>query len=277
MSRLNGNSRIPPFLYWVTLLEVVVLLGAGSVLFFLPQVGRLRWVWTLTPFNCQFLGAVYLAAIVPIGMLFLVRRWVLARLVLPMELLFTTILLIVSLFDIGRFDFQRKLPWGWFFLYIGIPLVAIYYLWRYRPLPPAPRVIVPAKLSLYLLVWGILLSLYGAGLLLFPATFSGFWPWKLDKFHAQLYSSVFMTPGLGALILSRAAAAVEMLTLSVMHISLGLFAIVGMVLVDFSVRKVNWGVFSTWLWLGIFAVMLISGVVMLWLTKQLDNHIWDHG
>jgi hypothetical protein len=36
-----------------------------------------------------------------------------------------------------------------------------------------------------------------------PWVVSSFWPWRLDAFHAQLYSVTFLTPAVGAWVLLR--------------------------------------------------------------------------
>jgi hypothetical protein len=105
---------------------------------------------------------------------------------------------------------------------------------------------------------------YGLGLLLAPALFSAFWPWTIDDFHGQIYSAIFLTGAVAMFILSRAVAPVELLTVGLTQITLGLFAIAGMIIVDASVHKIGWSLPGTWMWLGMFALLVITGLGKLW-------------
>ncbi len=262
MLNKNNNPRITSTLQIVTWIEVIVLTAAGVVLFFLPELSKSRWVWQIPPFNSRFLGAVYLGALVPITMLGLVKRWTAARLVLPMEFTFSTVLLVVSLLYLDQFNFQRKITWGWFFLYINIPLISGLHLWAYRRLPPAQANTLPWEWRYYLLAQGIVLNLYGIGLLFNPSTFTAFWPWKIHNFDGQLYSAVFFTLGVGALILSHVAAEKEFFILGLTELVLGFLQIFGLAIADLQLRRVNWFVPGTWLWISIFALLFLSGVAM---------------
>jgi hypothetical protein len=77
-----------------------------------------------------------------------------------------------------------------------------------------------------------------------------FWPWPLDSFHAQVYNAIFVTNAAGALIISRAVAPVGWLTLGLAQEIFGLFAILGVVIIDGTSRRVDWELPATWLWLG---------------------------
>lgn len=80
-----------------------MLAGAGSVLFFAPTLGHDVWGWELTPFNTRFLGAVYLASLVGVAAVIVVRRWAPARLV----------------------------------IYVSLPAEAGYFVWKLRGRAPA--------------------------------------------------------------------------------------------------------------------------------------------
>ena len=107
-----------------------------------------------------------------------------------------------------------------------------------------------------------MLGLYGLGLLLAPATFSAFWPWRLDSFHGQMYSAVFLTGVVTSATLYRAAAPIELFTAGLSQALLGGLAILGLIVVDAAVHRVNWSAPGTWLWLGAFAVIALAGAAM---------------
>ncbi|WP_198016815.1 hypothetical protein [Rubidibacter lacunae] len=124
-----------------------------------------------------------------------VRRWSPARPILPMLSAFLTQLIVVSFFYSDLFNFDRRATGLWFGLYLSDCLVGTYYLARLggRLVPEDGRVEVRRSHNLQALILGI----YGVGLLLFPALFSGFWPWPLDAFHGRLYSAIFISGAIG--------------------------------------------------------------------------------
>lgn len=274
MSTPSGNNpSVTPLLRILTLIEVIVLAGAGGILFFLPDLAGQLWPWQLTPFNTRFLGAIYLAALAAIVTLLLAGRWAPARVVLPALFTFTALVLAISLISFDRFDFQRPGTWAWFALYIILPINSAYHLWLYRRLPPADETPVPPVWRGGLLAGAIALGAYGVGLLIAPAAFSAFWPWKLDDFHGQMYSATFLSGAAGLLAASRVAAPVELLAAGLTQGILGLSGIVGVLIVDASVRRVDWSLPGTWLWVGAFAVMLIAGLGMWWQSRRMSKVI----
>lgn len=263
-----NKAHLPPLslpgLRSVAIIETLILLAAGICLFFLPDFGLPRWVWWITPYNTVFLGAVYLAALTPIGLLAIRGKRAPVRLVLIMQLTFTFLLLAASLLYLDRFDFQRKLVWFWFFVYISIPLISAYYLYQwYRQQSPhsvMSRTIPSWRSRFYLRFSAALFGLYGLGLLIAPALFSDFWPWNLDDFHARLYSAVFLTPAIGLFVLSRGAIPGELITLGVMQVALGLLPLLGVVMADRSIQKINWEISDSGLWIGLFIVLALFGL-----------------
>jgi len=267
----SDNPPLTPLLRILTLIEVIVLAGAGGALFFLPDLAGTQWPWPLLPFNTRFLGAIYLASLAPVAVMLFVGRWAPARGVLPALFTFTALVLGVSLMSTSRFEFQRPSTWIWFALYIILAINSAYHLWRYRLLPPADPMPVPAAWRGYLLAVAVVFSVYGFGLLAAPTVFSAFWPWRIDDFHGQMYSAAFLTGAVGALTASRVAARIEFFTAALTQGVLSLFAILGLLIVDASVRKVDWSLPGTWLWVGAFAVMLIASLGMLWQSRRTNN------
>ncbi len=262
MQNVNGPVLSPWVRRFFAIVALIVIFGAGLLI--LPGVVQPRWPWTITPFNAAFLGGVYLSELVLVLVVIANNRWSPGRLIIPMSLCFVTVVTVVSVLWLGKFDSGKWSVPAWFIAYVGSIVIIGYYFLKYRNLPPANPAPPPASWRLLLLIQGILLVLYGLGLLLLPATFSSFWPWKIDQpgsaLHAQMYSAVFLTGGLGSLLLSRAAAPAEYLTLGVTEIALGLVSIVGMALVDANLKKINWFAPGTILWLAIFAVIFGIGV-----------------
>ena len=113
----------------------------------------------------------------------------------------------------------------------------------------------------------ILLGLYGIGLLVAPDSLSSFWPWQIDDFHGRMYSVLYITPALGALLLFGAAASIELLTMGLTQIVGGGASIFGLVIIDNQVNKIDWSAFGTWLWIGLFAIILLTGIGLVWQSR----------
>jgi hypothetical protein len=247
---------------------VTLVLIVGSSLFFYPDLFGPRWPWKLTPFNMRFLGAFYLAEMSAIVTLMLVNRWAPGRLVLPLSCLFTVVVSIVSVIHLDQFGLQRRTTWAWFVLYVGSALITGYFAWRYRRLPPANPIPPPQPWRSYLLGHGGIIGLYGLGLLFMPTLFSAFWPWPVDAFHAQVYSAIFLVNAASAYILLRAVAPIELFTLGLAQSLFGLCAILGTVIEDATAHRVDWSLLGTWLWIGAFAWLCLTGLAMMWQAQK---------
>jgi len=260
---LEVNPKISLLLRLVTFVEVVVLAIAGFGLFFAPDLISPLWPWKLLPFNARFLGAVYAASCLAAIMQTVYARWSPARLVTPMILVFTALIITLSGVYLSLFDFRRWEVWVWFGLYLLIPINAAYHLWLYRNLPPVDATPLPPFARNLLLVEAVVLGLYGLALLIIPLTATMIWSWSIDTFHAQLYSVTFLTPAIGAYVLTKGASKLEWQTLGLAQIVLGLFPILGVIIVDASVHKVVWSAVGTWVWFALFAAMLLGGLWMM--------------
>jgi hypothetical protein len=243
---IETNPKISSLLRVLTLVEVIVLFLAGFGLFF-----------------ARFLGAVYAAACLAAVMQTAYARWSPARLVTPMIFVFTAIIIILSFVHLGQFDFQRWEVWVWFFLYIILPINAAYHLWLYRNLPPVDSTPLTNFAKMILTTQAVILGLYGLALIFIPATAKLIWSWGIDNFHAQLYSVTFITPAIGAYVLTKGATKLEWQTLGLAQIVLGLFPIIGVIIVDASVKRVIWSAVGTWIWFALFIAMLITGLWMM--------------
>lgn len=270
MSAKNENPPITPLLRGFSFVEVLVLVAAGGGLFFLPDLAVAQWPWVIPPFNARFVGAVYLSSMVAVGMM-LLGRWAPARLILPMLFTFTAMVLGMTLLKLDNFLYDRWATWGWFILYIALPVNAAYHLWLYRDLPPADPAPVPTPWRYFLIGMGIVLGIYGLAQFFAPQAVSAFWPWKIDAFHGQMYSANLVTGAVGAFVLSRAAAPIEYFALGITYSVLGFFSILGLVVVDASVHKVNWAAPGTWLWVAAFTIFLVAGLAMMWQSRALRN------
>jgi hypothetical protein len=258
----DANPALPSLFRTVTSVEGFVLAIAGFFPFFFSHDALEKWPWLSGPFNMRFIGAVYLTSLVAVLVVLTVPRWAPGRVALPMLVVFTNLILLLSIIYVGRFDFGRGGTWAWFVLYVVIPASATYYWWRYRRLPPADPTPVPPAWRSYFLAAGVVVGLYGIGLLVAPHTLTDFWPWPIDAFQGRLYSAIFLTLAVAAFTVSRVAAPVELLIVGLTQFTLGLFSILGLVLADTSENTVNWSALGTWVWIAAFAVLLVGGAAL---------------
>ncbi|MDB9527004.1 hypothetical protein PN498_13470 [Oscillatoria sp. CS-180] len=269
------TALIPAPLFIMALISSVLLLLVGGGLFFVPEFARPRWVWSLTPFNTRFLGAVYLTALIGLSFLLVTRRALSARLIVPLMWVFTTVVLVVSFLHVGQFDPARRATAIWFGVYGADCLGSSYYLGRYGKHMFAASEHVPGLWKRYLWLQAIFLGVYGLGLLLLPARFGLFWPWPLDAFHCQIYSAMFLTGATGAALLARHATALEFWAFGLIQATLSGFVVAGVVIVDRAVRKIDWESFGNWAWMGAFVLLGLAGLAMVWESLQI-NKLKDH-
>lgn len=256
----NTNPALPAGLRLFSLLVIVVLLlGAG--LFFIPAVAKVRWPWALAPFNARFLGSFYLAEMVAIGALLVWNRWSPARLILVMAFVFTLMVTAMSALHLDQFNFGRKAPWLWFVVYIGSAVITGLALWSGRDNPPVtPALPERSPWAGYFRVEAVAFILYGLALVFLPGAAAGFWPWATDVFHAQVYSAIFVAGGIGTWVLAGHAPREELITLGATQLALGLLAIVGLVVTDAAVHRVDWAAAGVYAWLLLFAAIAITGL-----------------
>ncbi len=263
MNLMDKNPLITPFLRAFTLVETLVLMGAGFGLFFFPEITRAQWPWLIAPFNTRFLGAIYLGALLPIGFMYLSGRWSPTRPVLKAIFTFTFIILVVSLFTSNQFDFKLWSVWAWFALYVLLPLNAGYHLWLYRSMPTIHLNPVSRNWRYILRGTSFLLTLYGLGLIFLPDIFSSLFPWKLDVFHSQLYSATFITGGVMMASVATFATHAEFIAAGLTEATFSIFAILGIIIVDATVKKIDWSASNTLVWLTLLAILALLGIAMI--------------
>lgn len=259
MARKSENPPISNLLKFLTTIEFIVLTVVSVAFFFFPNAAAPVWAWEFTPFNIRFTGAVYIASAVAVGAMLFAGRWAPARLILPMILTFTSLVLLTTLLQLNNFIYDRPATLGWFILYIVLPVNAALHLYMYRKWKPALAKPTPARWQQIANIFAPPLIVYGVGLFILPATLTAFWPWPINPFHAGLYSAIFTTAGVGLLLVRKQAAAVELRSLGATLLSLGVFAIIGLALANVVKPIVVWSAPGTLAWLAIFAALAVIG------------------
>ena len=190
-------------------------------------------------------------------------NWSIGRIVVPMIVLFTSIVLLLSILYFEDFTGPGYAIVLWFMLYIGIPVNGIAHLWLYREQTSDPDINLVSGMRLWLWIQSLILGLYGMALILIPQTASAFWTWTLDDFHARLYSVAFITPSLGSFLLARSASRNGLIILGLTQLAGGLLPIIGTVMVNNRLNLINWYQMDSLLWIGLFAYIAVSGLLML--------------
>jgi hypothetical protein len=267
----NATTSIPIPLVIMALISSLLLVLVGGSLFFFPEFARPRWVWSLTPFNTRFLGAIYLTSLVGLSILLMTRRELSARLIVPVMWVFTTVVLGVSCLQIEQFDLARRTTAIWFGLYAADCFGSSYYLWHYRRQIFRAGNHLPRHWHRYLQLQAAYMGIYGLGLLLLPTQFGLFWPWPLDVFHCQLYSAIFLTGAVGSALLTQQATPGQLWILGFIQTTLSGLVLAGVVVVDIAVRKINWVNFSNWAWMGTFTLLGIVGLALMLEARSMNS------
>jgi len=262
-ARPTANPPIAPWLRLFTAAETLVLLWGGALLFIAIGLAQPLWPWELTPFNARFLGGYYLGGMVAAALMVALGTWAPARVVVKMIFVFTTIVLVASLFHPAAFIFERWATWVWFALYLVIAAETGAAVWLNRGRPPADPVTVPTAWRAVQVTEAVIMGAYGVAILVAPVAASAFWPWPVDAFHGQVYSAMFISPAVSAWLMSRRAAPIEYVTIGFAHLVAGLLIIVGVVVTDASANSVDWGAGGTWVWVAGFALLAGVGAAMI--------------
>jgi hypothetical protein len=260
MQSQDPNPPLAPLLRGVTWLVAALLLAAGGGLFFASAAVQPAWPWAIEPFNALFLGAVFLASLAAVGLLAVYPHWVPARLLLPMTFVFTAPILLVSLIYPRRFHFERGATLVWYAVFLALPVLTAFWLYRYRNLPSPVSFPTPLGWRRVLMANALALGLYGFAMFAAPVALASFWPWDVDAFHGRLFSVVFTTLAVGAVGLAQWAAPIERLTLGLAYAVLGLFSLFSVFIADAERSAVDWSSPGAWLWLAIFVVEFVIGL-----------------
>lgn len=266
MSEISSNPSLSPWVRIFTGAALIVLI-TGPFLLFAPQVIVPRWPWAIAPFNARFLGAIYLAELCSMAILFMRNRWSPGRASMVVALVFTFVVSVASLIHLSSFVGARRVAL-WFILYVGYAALTAGALFFYRRLPPVPPLAVSERFRRTLQISGALMALYGAALFIMPTVAAGFWPWGIDAMHGRIYSAVFLAPGLGTLLLARSAARAECLVGGMFNAGLGLFSIIGLLLAHLQTGRASFASSGTWLWLILFAAICLLGLAMIRASRE---------
>ncbi len=250
------------------LVSFLVLAGLAFILLYLRS-GHTdeEFAWTIKPeIMAAFLGAGYGAGCVLVGASLRRRPWSELRVGIGIVLVFTAMILIITLLHIDRFHFgaangglARFAAWVFLAVYVFTPTVGTWLYVREQRLAgaqPAGGPPLPGWLKIAIGAQGGLMVLFGAALYVAPSLVAPAWPWTLTTLTAQAVGSWLVPIGLGNLAVMREGdlrrARVPALT-SVAYGVLQLGAIARYR------DQVEWHVAGAWVWLAVLIMAIVTG------------------
>lgn len=226
--------------------------------FFKPAQMEKSFTWAvLPPLHARFVAALYLfGGVYMLGCL-VARYLAQVRPALPAVVLFTGLLLVVTLLNPDAFDYDLVPPKVWTLSYIVYPLIAIglYLNMRRRPgvTPPGPP--LPRWARDVLVAQAVVFGVTGIALLFARDTMVDLWPWPITNGLAQFYGGPFIAYAWTSWAYSRSRTWKEAIT-----VLPAMLAFVGATLV---VSIIHDELFSAsdvedWVWFGVFGVLTVT-------------------
>jgi len=242
--------------------------GAGFQLFVLTEYTAEYFAWTIDPpLTAACLGASYWAAMLLELSAARATRWVDARVAVPGVLLFTALTNIPIFQNLPAYNLDNPAAWVWVAVYLFVPFLLAGALWHQLRQPgvdpargEAPPLLIRGALAFH----AVLFLGMGFGLLLAPELAGPFWPWDLnpgDSMYGGITEPYFGCWGLGlGLVAAQAAWENDMHRLRPAfpaYVALGGFQLIAVARYP---ETLSWDGPAAWLWVGLLASILITGV-----------------
>jgi hypothetical protein len=268
--RLTGAMR-------VVLVAFLVLAGLAFILLYLRSGHTDReFAWTIRPeIMAAFLGAGYGAGCVLVAASLPRRPWSQLRIGIGIVLVFTAMILIMTLLHLDRFHFgapsgglARFAAWVFLAVYLFTPTVGtwLYVREQRRAGPPAaggPS--LSGWLRAAIAGQGGLMVGFGAALYVAPGLVAPAWPWTLTTLTAQAVGSWLVPIGLGNLAVLREGDLRRARVLGITSVAYGVLqlgAIAGYP------DQVRWHAVAAWVWLAVLITAIVTGGHVVWATTE---------
>jgi hypothetical protein len=161
--------------------------------FFAPARMDESFTWAvLPPLHARFVGALYLfGGVYLLGCAF-ARSLSQVQPAVVAVVIFTGLLLLVTLLNPEAFDYDLVPPWVWTLSYVVYPLWGIALAWRSRGQTTTPGPPLPPWARRFLVVQSSLFAVVGLALLLTREVMVDVWPWAITNGLAQFYGGPFL-------------------------------------------------------------------------------------
>src|SRR3954466_482959 len=188
-SRVTVVERV----YFGIIALAALFVSYGGFLF--PKELDKSFTWAvLPPLHARFVGALYLfGGIYMIGCTVARHRSQITP-GPPAVIIFTTLLLAVTLLNLEAFDFDLVPVWVWTVSYIVYPFLGLLLIaWTYRrPRIEPPGAALPRWVPTFLLVEAGIFGVAGLLLLFAREVMVDAWPWPISNGLAQFYGGPFL-------------------------------------------------------------------------------------
>jgi hypothetical protein len=216
----------------------------------------------LPPLHARFVGAIYLfGAVFMAGCLF-AKQQAEVRWGVQMIGIWTGMLFLISMRNLGAFDLGLLPVQIWFASYIIYPIIAIIMTIRQPSMThsaslPGPELARWAKN--FLLAQGVLVSLLSIALFFAPEPMSTLWPWKVTPVLAQMYAGPLLSYGLGSFLFAKQAQA---LGVRAIVPAMLIFTVTTLIVSFVHVSLFSFNEIADLLWFGWFIISSISLAMM---------------
>jgi hypothetical protein len=250
------------------LVAFLVLAGLAFILLYLRAGHTDReFAWTIRPeIMAAFLGAGYGAGCVLVGASLRRRPWSELRVGIGIVLLFTAMILIITLLHRDRFhfgaasgDLARFAAWVFLAVYVFTPTVGTWLYVREQRLAgpqPAGGPPLPGWLAVAIAAQGGLMVCFGAALYVAPSQVAPAWPWTLTTLTAQAVGSWLVPIGLGNLAVLREGDLRRARVPALTSVAYGVLQVGAVARYPDQVR---WHAAGAWVWLAVLVLAIVTG------------------
>jgi hypothetical protein len=252
----------------VVLVVFLALAGLAFILLYLRGGHTDReFAWTIRPtITAAFLGAGYGAGCVLVVACLRRRPWAEARVGIGIVLLFSGMILVMTLIYHDRFHFgaangaiARFAAWVFLAVYVFVPTVGTWLFVREQRLagtPPSGGPALPGWFKVAITAQGGIMIVFGAALYVAPAVFARAWPWTLTSLSGLAVGSWLVPIGLGNLLVFhendlRRAWVPALTSVAYGLLQLGAIARYG--------DQVQWQEAGAWVWVALLISMIVTG------------------
>jgi hypothetical protein len=175
---------------------------AGILLFVGASETDRFFSWTIEPpLTAAFLGAAYWAAAVLLSWAARRTTWPEARTALPPVFAIAVLLLVATLVHLDKFDLDSLFGWFWLVVYLIVPPLLVWMIWRARPDRPEAaggERPLPRWLGWALGAQAAVLLGFGIALFAAPLDVASAWPWALTELTGRAIGAFLCGFGIAA-------------------------------------------------------------------------------
>ena len=188
----DGVKRTTPAMRRMLRLAAFLVTLLGISMYVLAETTDRTAAWTIQPLlTATFLGGAYFASLALEYLGSREREWASARIAVAGVVVFSFVMLGVTLLHLDRFHLGAELDasprffgWIWLITYIAVPPVFAWVWWLQINAPgddPPRQAPMPDRVRTALQLYGSALMLAGIAMLAFPVAVGGaIWPWDLS-------------------------------------------------------------------------------------------------